>query len=69
MQIVSSVQIKQRIGALEDQITNLEMAMLQYRKFSRPWSQRDFARKRLRADIATLRVMLDKLEPSGDASA
>lgn len=69
IQTVSGKRIRQRINALEHQIANLERAMLGYRKFSRPWSQRDFARKRLQTDIATLRIMLKRLEPEQDASA
>jgi len=69
MEVVRAKQIRGRIKALEGQIENLEMAMLRYRKWSRPWMMRRETQKRLEADIATLKVMLATLEPGGHASA
>ena len=69
MEVVRAKRIRQRIKALEGQIDNLDLAMLRYRKWSRPWMQRRAAKQRLGADIATLKIMLEKLEPEGCASA
>ena len=60
--------IRQRIKALERQIDSLDLAMLRYREWTPPWMQRRATKKRVEADIATLKIMLEKLEPRSHAS-
>jgi len=69
MQTVRAKEIRQRINRLEGQIHDLDTAMVAHRKWSRPWMMRRKAKERLKADIATLKIMLETLEPGGDASA
>lgn len=65
METVRAQTLRRRIEALEGQVQNLEMAMLGHREWSRPWMMRREAKKRLEADIATLKIMLEKLGPTG----
>ena len=60
--------LRQRIKALERQIDNLDLAMLRYREWTPPWMQRRATKRRIEADVATLKIMLETLEPGGDAS-
>jgi len=69
IETVRAERIRRRIKALERQIDNLDLAMLRYREWTPPWMQRKETKKRVEADIATLRIMLETLEPGGHASA